>query len=100
MMKQCTQVKSGFFAQISAINQAVRPTVEAIDRSMCRITTTGVMPIAKSATTDVDVRRSLVPSPVKNRGLIKPVTPMAINKIMPRLASRLDGFNLFNRSII
>jgi hypothetical protein len=25
---------------------------------------------------------------------------MAISKIMPRLASRLDGFNLFNRSII
>jgi hypothetical protein len=25
---------------------------------------------------------------------------MAISKITPRLASRLDGFNLFNRSII
>ena len=36
----------------------------------------------------------------KNLGLIKPVTPTAINKIMPRLASRLEGFNLFNRSII
>jgi hypothetical protein len=93
-------VKSGFFAHISAINHAVRPTVEAMERSICRITTTGVIPIASRATTDVDVSRSLVPSPVKNLGFINPVTPIAISKIMPRLDSRLDGFNLFSKFII
>ena len=98
--KHCTQVKLGFFAQKSATTQAESPTVDAIERSMCRITTIGAIPIASNATTEVEVRRSLVPSPVKNRGLINPVPPTATIKIMKRLDSRLDGRSFVRKFIL
>ena len=98
--KHCTQVKLGFFAQKSATVQAESPTVEAIERSMWRITTIGAIPIASNATTEVEVRRSLVPSPVKNRGLINPVPPTATTKIIKRLDSRLDGRSFFKKFIL
>jgi len=89
-----------FFAQKSATAQADKPTVEAIDRSIWRITTIGAIPIASNATTEVEVRRSLVPSPVKNRGLINPVPPTATTRIIKRLDSRLDGRSFVKKFIL
>ena len=100
IMKHSTQVKFGCFAHISATTQAVKPTVDEIERSIWRIITIGAIPIARSATTEVEVKRSLVPSPVKNLGLIKPVPPTAKIKIIAKLPSRLEGFNLRRKSIL
>jgi len=54
----------------------------------------GAIPIAKSATVAVEVRRSRVPSPVKKRGLMNPVNPTEKIRMIPRLVSRLICLDL------
>ena len=56
--------------------------------------------MARRATTEVEANKSLVPSPVKNRLLINPVPPIATNKMIAKLPSRLFGFNLLSKFII
>ncbi|CAB4739035.1 unannotated protein [freshwater metagenome] len=59
---------------------------------MWRMMIIGAIPIARSATTAVEVNRSRVPSPVKKRGLMMPVIPIVTIRIKPRLPSRPLGF--------